>query len=378
MLLMLAVLISVNFFTKRFSKIKEAFQYAKPEPATLQNINCRIVAIAKNESAYLAEWIFHHLYFGFSSIHVYYNRCNDQTNLYKTIFANVDNVEIIDGDSFFSQSRGNPQLEVYKYAAKVAEDDGCTHVFFIDIDEFFLPQNLCTTANELIAENFPFDSLSLEWLNQVGDETPFSRVIEEPHVAGIRNRHVKSIYPLPLPTTRFTAHNVIENNLNTKLVDGSSLKPEDNNLALVPKSELEKPIKEVFLLHRFYRSEKEYIALLGRGRPNTKHKLEGSSELKSNRNGYGPFRNAISIQLPECKVHEYKNFIYVKMSGADIQDIVDSGKHFVLDSFKNVLEIIRNSEQRNFETLIKLLKNVKDKEVVGAFEEYKKKIKNSK
>ena len=30
--------------------------------------NVKIIAIAKDEGAYLAEWIHHHLYFGFSEI----------------------------------------------------------------------------------------------------------------------------------------------------------------------------------------------------------------------------------------------------------------------------------------------------------------------
>ena len=39
----------------------------------------RLVAIAKDEASYIADWIHHHLYFGFDQIHVYVNRTTDNT-----------------------------------------------------------------------------------------------------------------------------------------------------------------------------------------------------------------------------------------------------------------------------------------------------------
>ena len=39
----------------------------------------KVVAIAKDEGAYIAEWIFHHLYFGFDAIDIYVNRTTDNT-----------------------------------------------------------------------------------------------------------------------------------------------------------------------------------------------------------------------------------------------------------------------------------------------------------
>ncbi|WP_110648470.1 glycosyltransferase family 2 protein [Salinicola peritrichatus] len=37
----------------------------------------KICAVAKDEGPYLAEWVFHHLHFGFDRIHVYLNRTSD-------------------------------------------------------------------------------------------------------------------------------------------------------------------------------------------------------------------------------------------------------------------------------------------------------------
>lgn len=42
-------------------------------------LKIKLVAIAKDEAAYLPEWIFHHLYFGFDQIDIYVNNTSDNT-----------------------------------------------------------------------------------------------------------------------------------------------------------------------------------------------------------------------------------------------------------------------------------------------------------
>ena len=39
----------------------------------------KLVAIAKDEAPYLAEWIFHHLYLGIHEIEIYLNGITDKT-----------------------------------------------------------------------------------------------------------------------------------------------------------------------------------------------------------------------------------------------------------------------------------------------------------
>jgi len=45
----------------------------------------KLVAIAKDEAAYLPEWIYHHLHFGFDEIEVYVNFTTD--NSYEVLAA---------------------------------------------------------------------------------------------------------------------------------------------------------------------------------------------------------------------------------------------------------------------------------------------------
>lgn len=45
----------------------------------MRKVKVKLVAVAKDESAYLAEWCAHHLYFGFDEITVYLNRTTDNS-----------------------------------------------------------------------------------------------------------------------------------------------------------------------------------------------------------------------------------------------------------------------------------------------------------
>lgn len=60
----------------------------------------KLIAIAKDEAAYLPDWIFHHLYFGFDSIDIYVNNTTDNTNDLKLFLEKEHRVSFIDGDSF--------------------------------------------------------------------------------------------------------------------------------------------------------------------------------------------------------------------------------------------------------------------------------------
>lgn len=81
----------------------------------------KLIAIAKDEAAYLPDWIFHHLYFGFDSIDIYVNNTTDNTNDLKLFLEKEHRVSFIDGDSFFDPSVAKPQESVYKHALDLAK-----------------------------------------------------------------------------------------------------------------------------------------------------------------------------------------------------------------------------------------------------------------
>ena len=64
-------------------------------------LKIKLVAIAKDEAAYLPEWIFHHLYFGFDAIDIYVNNTTDNTHELSQYLAPLESVSLIDGDSYF-------------------------------------------------------------------------------------------------------------------------------------------------------------------------------------------------------------------------------------------------------------------------------------
>ena len=59
----------------------------------------KLVAIAKDEGAYLVDWIFHHLYFGFYAIDIYVNRTSDNTFEIADKLKSLEQVRFLDGDA---------------------------------------------------------------------------------------------------------------------------------------------------------------------------------------------------------------------------------------------------------------------------------------
>ena len=94
-----------------------------------------LVAIAKNESAYLLEWIAYHLSIGISRIVVYDNESSDDTgSLLERLASHSDKVTMRAWPSVGLHD--SPQTGAYNDALKSIETDW---VMFLDIDEYIVP-----------------------------------------------------------------------------------------------------------------------------------------------------------------------------------------------------------------------------------------------
>ena len=86
---------------------------------TQRDTQYHAVCIAKDEAAYLHEWIFHHLHFGFDRIYVYLNRITDDSiSIARSIADEYPSVhfEIIDWIDWCQPSvRKHIQDIVYSY-----------------------------------------------------------------------------------------------------------------------------------------------------------------------------------------------------------------------------------------------------------------------
>ncbi|MEI8640734.1 glycosyltransferase family 2 protein [Pseudoalteromonas sp. Hal099] len=214
-------------------------------------LKIKLVAIAKDEAAYLPEWIFHHLYFGFDAIDIYVNNTTDNTHELSLYLAPLESVSFIDGDSYFLSGLKTPQQNVYSSAFTKAKEQGFSHIMFLDIDEFWTPLDMSTSIKDCL-NLLRADVISFEWLNKFEDNK-FSPALES-EISGEHHRLVKTLMSLNLNSEKLDIHNIeVEGAINV-LADGTKPIFSDGNQQLSKVGE----IKPYLIIHRMYRSSLEY------------------------------------------------------------------------------------------------------------------------
>ena len=354
--------------TKEFLLAKKKhfsdFKFNKP-------VKIKLVAIAKNEAAYLPEWIFHHLYFGFDQIDVHVNRTTDNTLKVLNKVAQLPNVSLKNADEFFSSYIGNPQSGLYKKVLKETKRSEFTHVCFLDIDEFWTPMDLKSTIHDCVKNSGKFDVISFEWINKVEPDNIFGPALSK-KITYQRAPQVKSIIDVRCPIIRANPHNLVNPNLIYKNGNGEKMVYENTSFSQVPRAELQKPIKPYFILHRFYRSEFEYIAILGRGRPNFPE--QGISKIKSNRSGYAEFAKGKDIELDPIALTQYREFMNNHFEKYVELEEFEAALEYIRKAYSRVLSIVRNSEKTEMVTIKKAFANVNDAVALNAYNHFLNKI----
>lgn len=324
----------------------------------------KLVAIAKNEAAYLAEWIYHHLYFGIAAIEVHYNGCNDNTLEVAGAFKK-EPVSFINADAVFEHSRAKPQIEIYRDAFGKAKKEGFDHVMFLDIDEFWVPYDLTTSLPELVQSAPYFDVMSFQWANRVLDHESFSPALSE--VINVQPaRQLKSVYKSFITPGLLNPHNIMDNALIR--IDSSFHKftPTNRYHSLAAKQSL--PPK-AFIMHRKYRSQLEYVASLDRGV--TARRNGVASKFKSNRAGFENKKTFEVIEFPAEALANYRESISTKLENLAKQGIFVRARQAVMQRFFDVLENVRNAQPQESVVIEKILKNITLEEVKQALVEFR-------
>ncbi|WP_394224480.1 glycosyltransferase family 2 protein [Alteromonas gracilis] len=340
------------------------FKFDKP-------IKIKLVAIAKNESAYLPEWIFHHLYFGFDQIDVHVNRTTDNTLKVLNKVAQLPNVSIKNADKFFSTYKGNPQSGLYKKVLKETKGSEFTHVCFLDIDEFWTPMDLKSTIHDCVKSSGKFDVISFEWINKVEPNNTFGPALSE-NITYQRAPQLKSIIDVRCPVIRANPHTLVNPYLIYKNGNGEKIVHDNTSFSRVPRSDLQKPVKPYFILHRFYRSEFEYIAILGRGRPNFPE--QGNSKIKSNRNGYADIERVETFEFDPNALGQYREFINEYYEKYIESKEFEAAREYIRQGYSRVLSIVRNSEKAEMATIKKAFANVRDAKALTAYNQFLDKV----
>lgn len=304
------------------------------------NINVAIIAIAKNESAYLAEWIHHHLYFGFSGIFIGINRTTDSSqevieniqSLYENIF--LYNVDFFDKGTSESQNNQIQSLS-YSYLTQCAiEKKKFTHLLYIDIDEFWFHNDFNTRVDSYIGSMCDFDAISFNWLMQYGDESVFAKPFE--NLTCEPTKQLKSLISVDF------SEKIFKYRCHFPWVEkdsGKYIRVDSNGVSFIEgqHEEVSKEIPDLkskaFILHRAYRSEREYLSLLGRENPNSIIPIKNNRMKGFRENGYA------TLIIDESKLNKYWVSLENMVSSCGLDKFLEESRFNIIKKSNTILNV---------------------------------------
>lgn len=329
------------------TRLRHRLKFKKPK--------IKLVAVAKNESRYLAEWILHHLYFGIDHVEVHYNQCDDNTEALAEYLSKRYPVTFINADKEFAPHLKSPQVAVYRSALKSAYKTGYSHVLFLDVDEFLVPRNLQTSFQDIVNDKLNFDVISANWCNKLYDTENFGRALNSQLSIEI-SPTVKSMIRTFVNPLVMNPHNVISKNIRYGMTGQASFESNRDDKSKVTDHLVRFEQADAFVLHRQYRSELEYVALLGRGRPIEAAKKD--SIFKNNRRGYNVHGNKSSLFFDEKNFNRYSAYLDEHLNDKELFRLHEEAEQMVLNRYENVVDMVANAPAGELKLLQRLLKNV--------------------
>lgn len=298
----------------------------------------RVCAIAKDESAYLADWVFHHHYFGFNSFVVYVNRTTDKSvqilDKIKILIPELE-YEVIDWIDFCSDSvTKNMQNIAYAYDIEKSKRLSVDYWLPIDIDEFWTPDDFSSKISEFV------DGISLDrggvafpWCCELGAKQPFSEL--SPDSSFYYGRHVKTLVCKPW-------ENIRRVRVHKPILCQGRVRDPSGNIAVFDKNSPQQlkntPSKRqaAYIVHRMYRSEVEYFSMLYK--PQTTHK----HGLKTNRQGYRDERltTGRTFTWPQLAYNHYLSEKEAFIDRINADELISESKERVVAQAKLVKQKI--------------------------------------
>lgn len=312
----------------------------------------KLAAIAKNEAAYIPQWIYHHIFFGFSEIEIWLNDTTDNSIgiLEKIIEINKEKISYKIADDFLASCKKNNknfQIEAYTEIYNKTKTSNCSHIMFLDLDEFWTPKNLKTSIADFIVKSPDFDAASFEWLidtpdiNRAEFQSPFQ--IENTLQ---KNRHVKTLLKITNKVRKIKIHNhIIEDGLYI-LADGSpflEIDKDQYDRAKIPSTlhnSTREKTEEYFIYHQINRSRVEYLSSLLRG--NRQVNVNDDNILKANRIGYIEGSHTVKLTLEENALNHYKTSTKEKYS-PEIENELKKSQEFVKERFLEATDLLRKN-----------------------------------
>ncbi|MCE0881418.1 glycosyltransferase family 2 protein [Pseudomonas putida] len=281
----------------------------------MNNIRIKVSAIAKDEAAYLPEWIFHHLHFGFDHLEILINRTKDNSlDILRKIQNRYNNVSYKNFDwlDFCPDAvQRSIQYVAYADAYERAKLEGYTHILFIDIDEFWTPLDFELSIKQFLSNNEIDASYSFHWNCELGLPKEFSTL--ERSLTYFPNDHIKTLINLNAPIQQIKIHApLFSQEAKHLLADGSKFISRDSQGQFSDSEFYKNREIPAFIIHRMYRSEMEYVSSLLRGNPNNKENI--GSLFKDNRHGFKiDSKTLAKLDFPtethNIYLEDYQNFV---------------------------------------------------------------------
>jgi hypothetical protein len=324
----------------------------------------KIVAISKDEGAYIPEWVFHHLYFGFAAIDIYVNRTTDNSiailDKISKEHSNVnyytsDWVDIVD-----EQVSMKMQHIVYAsaYSSKYNQEN-YTHILFIDIDEFWVPLDFKSSINDFL-DTLPgtHSSCSFPWFIMMGEQKRFETLPNE--IYGHPSSLVKTISKTNLKIDKMRLHLPVFNSdvppESIVLPDASKFSPGEADPQTISKEQIHNKFSSV-VVHRMYRSQFEYMALLYRGNP------EDTKQIKLNRPGWlgegaGKDVECLSFNRDHKVKYDFEKQRFFK--ALNLTSDLEIAYGFVKGRYESVLKELPRALTTDFNKVVRVLDGVTD------------------
>ena len=333
-------------------------------PANIQPVNAssagavRLVAIAKDEGAYLAEWIFHHLHFGFDDIEVLVNQTSDNSAALLQALGATERVRWRCVDHLLSSNDKLPfQKLAYAEAYARATQDGCSYVAFLDIDELWTPTDFSSPIQSFLRSDSA-DVLLTPWVVPAQDPVLFGSAFEgELHL--YRNRHVKSISRCGLALADIGVHAVTGPKISLRLIDGQQPLAWDGQRIDWPQPAGQ--LGAAFVLHRMWRSPLEYVSSLAQGLRQAQRRGQAAESLKINRKGYGkvattedPIVFKPPSSLTGAYLADYAEFVHRHQ----LTGLIHENQRFVIERCTRAIRLLQlrqMSEPKLVSTLLQRL-----------------------
>lgn len=317
-----------------FSKEKDQNIASKRD---IYSAKVAVAAIAKDEAAYLHEWIHHYLYMGFAKIFIGINRTTDDSKKIlakiKKKFPQVYFYDVTWIDQGYPAAK-NPQMQALSYSFLsseiVSKHLDITHVMYCDVDEFWYSSGFQLSISELVNSLGDFDVLSFNWQNQAGDAEIFEKPFQNLNYDG--NRHMKSLHSVSsIPSIcEFRCH-ASKYYGEAKHIDAAGKQvvygEHDQVFKNLPSDKV-----GAYVLHRMLRSEVEYTALLLRERPGVE------IPIKNNRTGFTKrAETATHIELDTLAKY-WKSLEYFSIF-CDIEEEINVARKALREKSSRVLDV---------------------------------------